>query len=165
MRLPNELTHVHHARARHVGEAGVADVRVVLPHDRLRVRVELLVVRHEAVERVHHMMVADVPRRGASADHGAIVQLGVLCDERVLFGVEERLAAVLSVLRRAAPQRAQHGHRFVLARRWHEVGSTSVLLLVLPVRLEASIGALRVRRELWIDVLQIVDDSAHRIPE
>ena len=33
----NELSDVHHSRARHVGEARVADVRVVLPDDRLRV--------------------------------------------------------------------------------------------------------------------------------
>ena len=43
----------------HVGEAGVADVRVVLPHHRPRPRLR---EREQPVERLGHVPVADVPR-------------------------------------------------------------------------------------------------------
>src|SRR5512132_4140261 len=49
MRLSNELTDVHHASARHVREARVADVGVVLPDDRFRAAA---MVVHETIERL-----------------------------------------------------------------------------------------------------------------
>ena len=45
VRLPHELADVHHPGARHVGEARVADVRVVLPDDRLRARAVMRISR------------------------------------------------------------------------------------------------------------------------
>ena len=72
--LAHELTDVHHSRARHVGEASVADVGIVFPDDGLRVPA---VVCHESLERLDHVMVANVPARGSAAHHRSVVQLGV----------------------------------------------------------------------------------------
>ena len=58
MSLTGELADVDHAVRRHVGIAGVADVRVMRPDDRLGA---LAVEAHDPLERLHHMMIADVP--------------------------------------------------------------------------------------------------------
>ena len=58
VRLARQLADVHHAGPRHVRVARVTNVSVVLPHDGLRLRP---VVRHEAIERVGHVMVSHVP--------------------------------------------------------------------------------------------------------
>jgi len=56
--LASELADVDHAGGGHVGCPGVADVRVVLPHQGLGLRA---VVGQQAVQRVGHVHVTDVP--------------------------------------------------------------------------------------------------------
>ena len=64
--------------------------------------------RHERVQRLRHVAIAQVPRFVAAPEHRPVVLLGVPNEPRVLLGGEERLcrnAAVLSrVLGRPAAQ-------------------------------------------------------------
>jgi hypothetical protein len=123
------------------------------------------VVRHQPVERLDHVAVANVPRRRAAAYHRAVVQLGVARDERILLGIEVSFASVGAKLRRTSAQLAKDGDRFVLAGRRHERGRTGIVLHVLGIRLEAVVRAARHRRELRIDALEVLHHGAHRIPE
>src|SRR5436305_11588814 len=107
------------------------------------------------------MVIAHVPRLRAAPDHGAVVQLGVLRDKGVLLRVEVGLTAILHVLRSAATQRAQYRDRLVLARRGDEICRASIFLLVLPIGLEASIGASRAGGETRIDALEVLDYGTH----
>ena len=59
------LAEVELAVGRHVGRAGVADVRVVLPDDDAGVTVHPVEVGGEMVERVGHVAFTEVPGRGA----------------------------------------------------------------------------------------------------
>jgi hypothetical protein len=159
--LPNELADVRHPRARHVGEARIANVRVVLPHDRLRLGAVML---HEPLERLDHVRVAHVPRRGTATHHRAVVALRILGDERVLLGVEERVGAVLAELGGLGAKRGEHGHGFALTGRRDERRRAGVLLHIFAVRLEASIGRPRRTGERRVDRLEIPDDRVHRLP-
>ena len=38
-------------------------------------------MRHQSIQRIHHVMVADVPRLRAAANHRSVIQLRVLRDE------------------------------------------------------------------------------------
>src|SRR5687768_1811807 len=80
-----ELADVRHPVPRHVGEAGVTDVRVVFPDDCLCTR---SMMRDEAVECLDHVIVADIPGARTAADHRPVVALGVQSGQRVLLGVE-----------------------------------------------------------------------------
>ena len=119
VRLPYELADVEHAGAGHVGESRVADVCVVLPHDRLRVRTMVL---HEPLERLDHVRVANVPRGRAAADHRAVIALRVPGDERILLRVEERVAAILAEHLGLVADGREDGNRFALAGRRDERG-------------------------------------------
>ena len=85
MPLAHELSDVDLASPRHLGEPGVADVRVVLPDDDAARRAVTIQVGHEVVERVGHVPVAEVPGCGGSAEHRAVVLLGVGHHRRVLL--------------------------------------------------------------------------------
>src|SRR5262245_13424495 len=91
VRLANQLSDVDHPRRQHVGIPGVADVRVVLPDDRLR---QWTVLPHEAVQRLEHVAVAYVPRPGTTADHRPIIQLRISRDQCVLLRIEETIITV-----------------------------------------------------------------------
>ena len=86
-----ELADVDHAVVFHVGEAGVADVGVVCPDNRLRLRAVML---HQALQRVSHVAVADIPRFRAALYHRAVIVLGILDDEGILLGIKRRFAIV-----------------------------------------------------------------------
>ena len=88
MTLPEELADVDEAVAGHVGGAGVADVGVVLPDQPLGPGSE---VAGDPVDRVGHVVIADVPRLTVAAHHGAVVVLGVGGDLGVLCRVERVL--------------------------------------------------------------------------
>ena len=56
----------------HVGEGGVADVAVVRPDDRLRIRT---FGREDHVQRVEHVRIAQIPRFSPAVVHDAIIAL------------------------------------------------------------------------------------------
>src|SRR5713226_7559093 len=98
MPLPGELPHVHHAGPRHVGGAGVADVRVVLPDYGAGLG---SMEAHETVQGVDHVPVSHVPRSLAALDHGPVIALGVSDHERVLLGGKMRLGVSHTIRWRA----------------------------------------------------------------
>ena len=106
--LTHELAEVQLATRAHRGRPCVAEMRVVRPDDRLGAPVRPIEPRHEGVQRLRHVAIAQVPRLVAAPEHRPIVLLGVPNEPRVLLGGEERLyrnAAVLShVLGRPASQ-------------------------------------------------------------
>ena len=69
-----------------LGSAGIAQVRIVRPHDRPGPLTLLLEVRKQLVERVNHVRVPKVPAIRPAAVHGAIILLGILRHARVLLG-------------------------------------------------------------------------------
>src|SRR5207245_1283848 len=98
--LARELADVDHALPGHVGVASIADVRVVLPDDRLRCRTVMLT---EPLQRLGHMPVADVPGYGTAAYQLPVILLGVTDDDRVLLGVEVWFIAVIRELGHVLP--------------------------------------------------------------
>ena len=111
--LTRELADAHHSSASHVGEPRVADVSVVLPDDCFRIRSVML---HQSVERLHHVVIADIPRRGPTTHHRPIVKLCVFGDDRVLLCREVGFRiALLLVLASLRSQRHQRCNRFCLA--------------------------------------------------
>src|SRR5207248_164865 len=74
MVFAHEFADVHHAVVCHIGEPGVADVRVVCPDDRLGPRT---VMAHEAFQCLGHVPIADVPRLWAALHHRVVVVLRV----------------------------------------------------------------------------------------
>ena len=60
-------------------------------------------VRVERLQGLDHMTVAQVPRRHASAKHGAVILLGVLHQARILFCIKVLIRFCVSgVVRRSA---------------------------------------------------------------
>src|SRR5688500_18267316 len=86
-----ELADGCHPVPRHVVEASVTEVRMLLPDDCLCTR---SMMRYEAVERLDHVIVADIPGARTTADHRPVVALGVQSGQRVLLGVEVRVTPV-----------------------------------------------------------------------
>ena len=86
--LAGELADVELAAAAHLGHPRVADVGVVLPDDDPRPLAVAAQVLAEALERVGHVAVAQVPGGGRVAEHRAVVLLGAGDEARVLLGVE-----------------------------------------------------------------------------
>ena len=79
------------AHAAHVGEARVADVRVVRPHHRLGA---LAAMAEQVLQGLEHVAVAQVPALGAAVVHGAVVALGGGDQPGILRGIEELLAVM-----------------------------------------------------------------------
>ena len=75
-------------RCAHLGGPRVADVGVVLPHDHAARAVVPVDVRHQVVEGVGHVAVAQVPGGRRVAEHRAVVLLGVGHQRGVLLGEE-----------------------------------------------------------------------------
>ena len=148
-------------RAGHVGGPGVADVGVVLPHDRLRSRA---VVRDEPVQRVGHVAVADVPRLVAAADHRPVVALGAREDLGVLAA--RRSSASARRRRRPGARGAPRAGRPPRPRTsWDQPGRAGVPLGVLAVRLEAPEGLPRRRRGLRLVLAAGSPGRPRRVPQ
>ena len=62
-----------------------------------RITVLLAQVRDEDVDRVSHVLVSQIPRGDATAEHGAVVGGGIASDPRVLLGEELLVSARASV--------------------------------------------------------------------
>src|SRR5205807_1920073 len=93
VRLADELADIHLTLVGHVGETGIADVRVVFPDNRLCTGP---MMSHQALERFGHVPVANIPCLGPAADHRAVIGLGIPQHERVLLGGEGCLRTVRS---------------------------------------------------------------------
>jgi alkanesulfonate monooxygenase SsuD/methylene tetrahydromethanopterin reductase-like flavin-dependent oxidoreductase (luciferase family) len=85
------LPNVELATLAHRAGAGIADVGVVRPQDDLALAGTnaAIDVGGEGVERLGHVLVAQVPRGDAAAEHRAIVALGVAREACVLLGREK----------------------------------------------------------------------------
>src|SRR5690349_3291356 len=83
--LPNKLSKIQFAAFSHLGLAGVAEMRVVRPDDRLWILVMLPQVLQQRIEGVRHMCIPQVPGARPAPIHRAIVLLRVFGDPRVLF--------------------------------------------------------------------------------
>ena len=121
MTLPHQLPDVDHAGACHVGEPGVADMGVVLPHDCFRTGVHGASSDRSSVS--DHVMVANVPEVRSATNHRPVIQLGALRDDRILLGGEV-------VVTRPSPlyslSRDRRATRAATASCWHEVGTKAV---------------------------------------
>src|SRR5256885_9220233 len=101
------------AHMTHLGEGGVADVRVVRPYHRLRIGTAM---GEEGLERIEHVLIAQVPGGGRAVVHGAVVALGLSDDASVLLRIEEALVVVPEVGETLAEQIPEHGDNVGLAR-------------------------------------------------
>jgi hypothetical protein len=119
----------------------------MFPNDRLAT---FAVEGDKPVQRLHHVAVANVPGLGVPANHGAVILLGISSDERILFGVEELLAAVMLIRGRLPSQFTQHLHNVFLARVGNPHGGAGVSLFVAAERLKALKGAPRRFRRIVI---------------
>ena len=161
MSFSNQLAHVQLAAHAGFRRAGIAEVRVVLPHDDLGGPATPGQMVGERVERVGHVSVAQIPGRHAAGEHGAVVRGGSLHDAGVLFGVE------LVVLRQ---QTVQPGVAQAVALQLRQLlddlpltglagterGGVPVSLAVIAaVLVEAGIALSRARRGLWVDALEV----------
>ena len=79
------------AHLAHLGEGGIADMRIVRPDNSLGLRSTL---GKQAFERVEHMLVAQIPRRSVAVIDGAVILLGAGHDARILLGVEKGFAVL-----------------------------------------------------------------------
>ncbi len=120
---------------------------------------------HQAVERVCHVPVADIPRLGAAAHHGAIVSFGILYHKCILFGGETRLVTIGVVDGIVRAQLAQQLNDFVFARRRNERGSPCVLLNILAVRLKANQSAMSRLQQRRVSISQVPQHGVERIPQ
>src|SRR5262249_20174041 len=85
--LAHQLPEVELALARDVGSTGVAQVRVVRPHDDLGAAVPLEVAR-DGVERLGHVAIAPVPGVDVPAELPAVIVLGGAREARMLLAGE-----------------------------------------------------------------------------
>ena len=124
---------------------------VVLPDDRFGVGA---IVLHEAIERVGHVPVAQVPRFGPAADHRPVVGSGALDGLGVHDRIETRRVPGYVLHRSLAhgPQEIQH---LLPAGVWNEEGGAGVFLRVLGVGLEAEEGAVGSRDGVRVMLLEI----------
>src|SRR5262249_24233288 len=91
MSFAHKLAHVDHSLLGHIGEASVANMRVVFPNNRLGPRAMML---HEAFQRFDHVPIPDVPGVWAAVNHGSIIVLGVLDHDGILLCMEVGFAAI-----------------------------------------------------------------------
>lgn len=113
----------------------------------------------DAVQRVDHVTVTDVPGRPTAADHGAVSAFGVGGDRRVLLGLEAGLGIVTDHAG-VLLQPGEQGHELVLAGCRHDPCGPGVLLGVLCVRFEAAPRTPRRQRGLRVVDVEEIDDDA-----
>jgi hypothetical protein len=86
----HELADVELALAGDLRSSRIAEVRVVRPHDDLGLLAPSSAeVSEQGVEGLDHVLVAEVPRRRAPAEHRSVILLRVLHRQCVLLRVEE----------------------------------------------------------------------------
>src|SRR5207247_212687 len=96
--LTYQLAEVQLAPRAHRSRSRVAEMRVVRPDDHLGAPVRTVEPRHEGVQRLRHVAVAQVPRFVAAPEHRPVVLLRVPNEPGVLLGGEERLGRDPTVL-------------------------------------------------------------------
>jgi hypothetical protein len=116
---------------------------------------------HQALERLHHVMVAHIPGSGTAANHSPVVALRVLGDQCVLLGAEIGVTSVAGVLVRPGAEGTEHRYRLIFARHRNERGSAGVLLLILIVGIEAGVGPTSDPCSVGINVFQVFDHRRH----
>ena len=79
----------------HLGELGIADMRVMRPDHGLRAGPAML---KQPLQRVEHMLVAQIPRHGIAVIHHPVILLGRRYDARILLGAEKRLAVLDQII-------------------------------------------------------------------
>ena len=92
----NHLSDVHFTVMTHLGGTRVAQVGIVRPDNRFRLPASIK-VRNQIADRVHHVPVAQVPRRRAAAKHRAVVLLRVFYQPRILFCKKQLLRRHIAV--------------------------------------------------------------------
>ena len=157
-----EVAQVGLAPRAHLGRRGVAEVRVVRPHDGLCVVPEKV---QEPDERPHHVGVAEVPRAHAAVEHLAVVRLGVADDAGVLGRAEkgERLGRpALAVGREPEPlaeEVLEHRHHLALVGVEPSAGDgAAVVGGVVAVGREASVARARRLGEVGVAVVEVAED-------
>jgi len=156
--LSNELADVEPSSLFHIRRPSVADVRVVCPDNSFGIRA---VMTLEALERLDHVSVPDVPRISVASSHLSVVLFGVFRDECVLFGVEIVVSTVV-VRRGSRLKLRQRIDDLVLAGLGDHPERLGVLLGVLAVRFETPVRLPRFGCGVRVHVLEIVDDRFQR---
>src|SRR5882724_1991369 len=93
--LANQLADVHLTVMTHLGGARVAQVGIMRPDNRFRLPASIK-MRNQIADRVHHVPVAQVPRRRAAAKHRTVVLLRVFYQPRILFCKKKSSSAATS---------------------------------------------------------------------
>src|SRR5260221_14709636 len=103
----------------------------------------IAIVVHQALQRIDHMMIADIPTLCITLNHSAIIAFSTDGDMGILLGIEDRLTiAVVVKLMRFALSFEQEINNFIFARCWNKSSRISVGLNVLSIRLKATISAI-----------------------
>jgi len=165
--LAHELPDVQLAATTHLGRAGVADVRVVRPHDHPGAAAVTVQVREQMVERVGHVPVALVPGAGAVTEHRAVVLLGGRHDRGVLLGEEilvlGRHAVAREILAGATAQLHELLDHVPAARLVHaEQHRLAVPRGIAGVRLQALVPRTCAPGRLRILRVEVADHGLHR---
>jgi hypothetical protein len=159
-RLAAQMADVVLATRGHLGRRGIADVRVMLPDDKLGISAT---VGEDRSQRIEHVLVAQVPGQRRSVVHRAVVAFRAGHNARVLGGIEELVAVLRSVVEALREQVAQHGGDVVLARLHtaDERGAAVRRRIVLPGCESAVALARRLRRDR-VDAIEVAHDLVGR---
>jgi hypothetical protein len=164
--LAHQLADVQFAAcAAHFGGARVAQVRVVRPDDHAGGGTAPRQVRHQRLEGLDHVTVAQVPRGHVAQEHRPVVSLCVRHQPRILLGMKRLVdgdqAVALDVVHRSGAQRAELRHRrFGAGRRSTQAGEEAIVLRVGAEAIEAGIA---LARRLGRGGIRIVEEAQHRV--
>src|SRR5256714_9334751 len=139
--LAHELADIPFPAMTHLGGAGIAQMRVVLPYNDLASAIPLVEMSREGMQCLSHVAITQIPGRRSAPEHGTIVFLGIanqpgveLGREKLVFG---NVPVPVHVLVRPALQFRELLNHFLLAgRRGAKSGCIAVSLFVLSVMIE-----------------------------
>ena len=152
--LADELPDVQLAFVAHLGRSRVSEMGVVRPHHHAGIGTE---EGEQALQRLGHVAVAEVPGCDARSEHRPVVGLGVAGEPGVLRGGE----GVLAVRRRPLLQLGEHLDDTLLAVPDPEPRRVPIRLRI-PVMVEARVACAGAFRRRGIVAIEVVDDRADR---
>src|SRR6202023_3564236 len=148
-------------------EAGVAQMRIMRPDTDLSPPTLPTEMRHQRLEGLDHMAVAQVPRRHFAKKHRPVIFFGVLDHARILLGVKELLlrdaSIALRVLGGTAAQLDELADDLVFARSVEVAGGDETIdLRVRTEMVEAGITSPGPPCRVRVDLLEILQHGLHR---
>src|SRR6202040_3088323 len=165
--LAHQLTYVQLAALAHFRRLGVPQVRIMRPNDDLRAPILSTEMRHQRIERLDHVTVAQVPRRHLFEKHRAVILFGVFDQSGILLSVEELILrdAIVAprVLRGPTPQLDKLADHFVPARFAAVRGcDETVDLRVWAEMIETRVTGAGTTCRIGVDPFKILNHGFHR---